>query len=104
MELIRESPYLQYFIGLPVFTETPPFSARSMAAFRARIPEREVARAAGCCTKIAARRLFLGMSAALWAASQDFKPVARGGIQRFLQSAVPFFGLLRPRRGRAASL
>ncbi len=46
VELIRESPYLQYFIGLPVFTETPPFSARSMAAFRARIPEREVARAA----------------------------------------------------------
>ncbi len=45
VELIRESPYLQFFIGLPAFTDQIPFSYRSMAAFRARIPERQVNRA-----------------------------------------------------------
>jgi hypothetical protein len=44
--LIAESPYLQYFIGLHQFSEQLPFSARSMAAFRARIPARRVAHAA----------------------------------------------------------
>ncbi len=44
--LIQESPYLQYFIGLNGFTDKPPFSVRSMTAFRSRIPERQVARAA----------------------------------------------------------
>ncbi len=44
--LIQESPYLQYFIGLDDFTEKPPFSVRSMTAFRRRIPEKQVARAA----------------------------------------------------------
>ena len=42
VELIRESPYLQFFIGLPAFSEQVPFSYRSMAAFRARIPERQI--------------------------------------------------------------
>lgn len=46
LRLITESPYLQYFIGLTAFTTVPPFSARSMAAFRRRIPAAQVARAA----------------------------------------------------------
>ena len=45
VELIRESPYLQFFIGLPAFSDQVPFSYRSMAAFRARIPERQIRRA-----------------------------------------------------------
>ena len=45
VELIRESPYLQFFIGLPAFSDQVPFSYRSMAAFRARIPERQIKRA-----------------------------------------------------------
>lgn len=42
VELVRESPYLQYFLGLPVFTDDVPFSARSMEKFRVRIPESRV--------------------------------------------------------------
>lgn len=42
VELIRENPYLQYFIGLPEFTREAPFSAHSMAAFRKRISQRQV--------------------------------------------------------------
>lgn len=38
VDLIRESPYLQYFIGMKAFSDTLPFSCRSMARFRARIP------------------------------------------------------------------
>ena len=45
VELIRENPYLQYFIGLPAFTDQAPFSARSMAAFRRRIPKSQVTKA-----------------------------------------------------------
>lgn len=45
VELIRENPYLQYFIGLPAFTDEAPFSARSMAAFRRRIPKSQVTKA-----------------------------------------------------------
>lgn len=45
VELIRESPYLQFFIGLPGFTHEAPFSARSMAAFRRRIPQSQVTKA-----------------------------------------------------------
>lgn len=40
--LITESPYLQYFIGLPMFTQQAPFSAHSMTGFRRRIPQDEV--------------------------------------------------------------
>ncbi len=40
--LIRESPYLQYFLGFPAFTDTVPFSPRSMERFRARIPAEKV--------------------------------------------------------------
>ena len=46
VELIRESPYLQYFLGLPAFTDTVPFSYRSMPTFRTRIPDRQIAHAA----------------------------------------------------------
>ena len=42
VELVRESPYLQYFLGLEKFTDEVPFSARTVARFRARIPERAV--------------------------------------------------------------
>ncbi len=40
--LIRESPYLQYFLGFESFTDTVPFSARSMERFRTRIPADKV--------------------------------------------------------------
>ena len=54
VQLIAESPYLQYFIGLHEFCEQLPFSARSMAAFRARIPVRRVAHAARLLETLAA--------------------------------------------------
>ncbi|MFR3792232.1 MAG: transposase [Blautia massiliensis (ex Durand et al. 2017)] len=40
--LVRESPYLQYFLGLETFSDQLPFSARTVARFRERIPDREV--------------------------------------------------------------
>ena len=40
--LIRESPYLQYFLGFSTFTDDVPFSPRSMERFRARIPAARV--------------------------------------------------------------
>ncbi|MGN0651393.1 MAG: transposase [Gemmiger sp.] len=40
--LIRESPYLQYFLGFETFTDEVPFSSRSMERFRARIPQEKV--------------------------------------------------------------
>ena len=40
--LIRESPYLQYFLGFEPFTDEVPFSARSMERFRTRIPPEKV--------------------------------------------------------------
>ena len=40
--LIRESPYLQYFLGFETFTDEVPFSARSMERFRTRIPPEKV--------------------------------------------------------------
>lgn len=43
--LIRESPYLQYFLGFPAFTDVIPFSPRSMERFRARIPAEQIRRA-----------------------------------------------------------
>ena len=42
--LIRESPYLQYFLGFPAFTDVIPFSPRSMERFRARIPAEQIRR------------------------------------------------------------
>lgn len=42
VELVRESPYLQYFLGLPAFSDEVPFSVRTMARFRARIPQKAV--------------------------------------------------------------
>lgn len=40
--LIRESPYLQYFLGFQTFENVVPFSPRSMERFRARIPAARV--------------------------------------------------------------
>ena len=40
--LIRESPYLQYFLGFESFVEKVPFSPRTVARFRARIPDKAV--------------------------------------------------------------
>lgn len=37
VEEITENPYLQYFIGLPGYQETPPFDASTLVAFRKRI-------------------------------------------------------------------
>ena len=45
VELIRESPYLQYFIGMKSFGDELPFSYRSMEQFRVRIPRKLVQRA-----------------------------------------------------------
>lgn len=47
VQLVRESPYLQYFLGCYAANlgDRPPFSARSMEKFRARIPHREIRRA-----------------------------------------------------------
>lgn len=42
VQLVRESPYLQYFLGLETFSDEMPFSARTVARFRARIPDRAV--------------------------------------------------------------
>ncbi|MCM1091565.1 MAG: transposase [Muribaculum sp.] len=37
VEQITESPYLQYFIGLPGYQDTPPFDASTLVLFRKRI-------------------------------------------------------------------
>lgn len=37
VEQIRENPYLQYFIGLPGYQDTPPFDASTLVLFRKRI-------------------------------------------------------------------
>lgn len=42
VSLVRESPYLQYFLGCDTFGDTPPFSARSLETFRTRIPRKFV--------------------------------------------------------------
>lgn len=42
VSLVQESPYLQYFLGMETFTDRMPFSARTVARFRARIPDRAV--------------------------------------------------------------
>lgn len=42
LALVRESPYLQYFLGLETFGDTLPFSHRSMERFRLRISEKTV--------------------------------------------------------------
>ena len=42
VDLIRESPYLQYFLGFQTFENAVPFSPRSMERFRARIPAARV--------------------------------------------------------------
>ena len=42
VSLVQESPYLQYFLGLESFSNEMPFSARTVARFRARIPDRAV--------------------------------------------------------------
>ena len=40
--LVQESPYLQYFLGFESFVEKVPFSPRTVARFRARIPDKAV--------------------------------------------------------------
>lgn len=42
VELVRESPYLQYFLGMETFSDVLPFSSRTVARFRARIPDKVV--------------------------------------------------------------
>ena len=42
VQLVRESPYLQYFLGMETFSDEMPFSARTVARFRARIPDKVV--------------------------------------------------------------
>lgn len=39
---VRESPYLQYFLGCRTFSNEVPFSAHSMRRFRRRIPKATV--------------------------------------------------------------
>ena len=43
MELIRESPYLQYFIGLDEFTDQVPFDTSTMTWFRKRLKPEMIA-------------------------------------------------------------
>lgn len=38
VHVVRESPYLQYFLGCETFSDEVPFSEHSMGRFRARIP------------------------------------------------------------------
>lgn len=45
VEQITENPYLQYFIGLPGYQETPPFDASTLVLFRKRINARMIAEA-----------------------------------------------------------
>ena len=40
VQQITENPYLQYFIGLPGYQETPPFDASTLVLFRKRINAR----------------------------------------------------------------
>ena len=40
--MVQESPYLHYFLGLESFRNQMPFSARTVARFRARIPDKAV--------------------------------------------------------------
>ena len=40
--LVQESPYLQYFLGMETFSNSMPFSARTVARFRTRIPDKAV--------------------------------------------------------------
>lgn len=47
--LVQESPYLQYFLGFESFTDAVPFSSRTVARFRARIPDKAVRRRSACC-------------------------------------------------------
>ena len=42
VQLVRESPYLQYFLGMETFSDEMPFSARTVARFRARSPDKVV--------------------------------------------------------------
>lgn len=45
VQMIRENPYLQYFIGMTSFCYDAPFVAHSMVGFRQRIPEEQVQKA-----------------------------------------------------------
>ena len=45
VQMIRENPYLQYFIGMTSFSHTAPFVAHSMVGFRQRIPQEQVDKA-----------------------------------------------------------
>lgn len=42
VELVKESPYLQYFLGMETFSNEAPFSVRTVARFRRRIPDKAV--------------------------------------------------------------
>lgn len=42
VELVKESPYLQYFLGQNTFSNEVPFSVRTVARFRRRIPDKAV--------------------------------------------------------------
>ena len=44
VERIKESPYLQYFLGLPGFTNQPPFEASMFVHFRTRLNQELVGR------------------------------------------------------------
>ena len=45
VQMIRENPYLQYFIGMTSFSHEAPFVAHSMVGFRQRISEDQVQKA-----------------------------------------------------------
>ena len=47
VQQITENPYLQYFIGLPGYQETPPFDASTLVLFRKRISAKMLMEANG---------------------------------------------------------
>ena len=42
VQVVRESPYLQYFLGCKTFSNEAPFSERSLRRFRRRVPPHAV--------------------------------------------------------------
>ena len=57
VQVVRESPYLQYFLGCKTFSNEAPFSERSLRRFRRRVPPHAVR---------AAVRLLLWRACPLW--------------------------------------
>lgn len=60
VQLIRENPYLQYFIGMTQFSHEAPFSAHSMVGFRQRFTLEQVEQAVSLWKKFSRQNLSQG--------------------------------------------